>query len=469
MTGPARLPYNDVNSAERGASPGRTLPGMTAAETAPTPLLQNPRFLRFTVSRLASQTGQNALLYGLLIVVVDRTGSSLHTSLFVLASVVPSVLVGLVAGVVVDRLPKKLVLVAGNAARVGVAVGLAYYGLDVWHIYLFTLLLWTVHQFYSPAEGAATPALVPREQLSAANAMLNFALTVAQILGMAILAPLTLKTVGPEALVVTTAALFGAGIFFLMPVTDLSPAGPRVREERTSLRAALTRGWRILREDPHAYQAMVQYTLISAAMAALVVIIPKYVESVLSTSAENTVFVFAPGAVGVVLGLRLAAFLARLMNNRRVTTLGFALFVACLAGFGLVQVVVRLLEDQAGLPLTEVESAVGLSPVVAAAMILSAPAGFAFALVGVASRTVLLEQAPPHMRGRVFATQNAISSLITVPPTLAAGLVADLFDARLVAVGMASLLVAAYLYTRSGVARLPAPAEGAAAGTGGTP
>ena len=55
------------------------------------PLLADRRFASLWLSQGLAQTAQNALLFSLLIVILDITGSSLHTSLLVLCFILPSI------------------------------------------------------------------------------------------------------------------------------------------------------------------------------------------------------------------------------------------------------------------------------------------------------------------------------------------------------------------------------------------
>src|SRR5947209_16627471 len=87
-----------------------TGPAIPAA--APVPSLRtNPRFRRFWFGRLLANIAQNAILLALLVTVVNRTGSTIHSSLLVLSFVIPAAVLGVIGGVVVDHLPKRGVLV----------------------------------------------------------------------------------------------------------------------------------------------------------------------------------------------------------------------------------------------------------------------------------------------------------------------------------------------------------------------
>ena len=80
-------------------------------------LLHDEPFRIWWLTRFACQTAQGALLYALLIIVVDRTDASFYSSLFVVASLAPALVFGLPGGIVSDRLPKRPLMVGLNLAR----------------------------------------------------------------------------------------------------------------------------------------------------------------------------------------------------------------------------------------------------------------------------------------------------------------------------------------------------------------
>src|ERR1043166_6399269 len=89
-----------------------------------TELLEHDSFRRFWIMRLASTGVANAPLYALLVFTVRLSGSALATGGLLLTILVPSVLLGAVGGVVVDRLPRGLILFVANALRVVLLFGL---------------------------------------------------------------------------------------------------------------------------------------------------------------------------------------------------------------------------------------------------------------------------------------------------------------------------------------------------------
>jgi len=160
------------------------------------PMLRaNPRFQRFWLARMLSHSAQNAILLALLVTVVNETGSTVHSSLLVLTFVVPSALFGLLGGVVVDRLPKREVLVTTGLFRTALGLLFIRAGASVPSIYVTNLALAVITQLAAPAESATLPSLVPENQLVGATAALNLEVVISQVLGTVLLAPLLVKTI----------------------------------------------------------------------------------------------------------------------------------------------------------------------------------------------------------------------------------------------------------------------------------
>ena len=434
------------NQTRRGAA------GAVTAEPHP-PLMDDERFRVFWLSRLVTQTAQGALLYALLIVVVDQTDRSFFNSLFVICSIVPSLAFGLPAGMVADALPRRPLLVGLNLIRFFFLVFLVVREPSLLGIFATTLAIWTIHQFYSPVESAALATLVAPARYTAAQALSNLALTLAQLMGLVILAPVLLKTAGPRPLFALCAALFvvAAGFTMLLPRMDdhlvpgTSSARQVARRRAGSMRAALMGGWRVVRADRTTYEALADDVLVGIGMSSLVVIMPLYLRRVLDTAAENTVFVFAPAALGLVLGLRYAPRIGRVVGERRTATMALIGFAVCVGSLGFVKQLHGFLTDGMQLPLNQVAELASIPRLVLIAMLLSIPAGFASALVSVTARSVLLARTPSSARGQVIATQSLLGNLGALVPTLLAGIAADLVGVEPIAVAIAVAIAAGAL------------------------
>lgn len=407
-------------------------------------LLDDPDFRLLWLSRLLAQTAQGALLYALLILVVDLSSRSFYASLFVACSNIPSIIFGLPAGIVADNIPRKHLLVGLNAARFIFMLFMVASEPSLGSVFAATLGIWVIHQFYSPAEASMLADLVPPTRYTSAQSLFNLALTVSQAVGLVILAPIMLRIGGPELVFVMAGGLWliAGALTVLLPAIPVNEAATK-RPRRRGLIESLGAGWRFVRGDRPTLEAILDDVLVSVGMSALVVIIPFYLERVLGTSKENTVFVFAPAALGLVIGLRLAPMLGKMIGERYSASLSLAGFALCILSLGFVEETYRFLNDTLHIPLTQITDWLSISPLIFVAMLISIPAGVTSSIVNVAARSILLQRSPAPVRGQVIATQGLIGNVLGLIPTLVAGLATDIFGVVPVAIAIAVLILIA--------------------------
>jgi hypothetical protein len=312
-------------------------------------------------------------------------------------------------------------------------------------IFAVTLGLWTIHQFYNPAEGTTPALLVPEKSYADAQALANLALALAQFAGLVVAGPLFLRFASPPALFAFAGALFvGAAM-----LTAVLPAlgGPRQiarpvegESHLAEARRLVFAGWRSIKGDRAVLKAMTDDVLVGVGLSALVVIAPFYLVRVLGTSSQNTVFVFAPAAFGLVVGLRVAPAIGRAVGLQTAVTGALILFAVCVGALGFVGQL-RTASIRAGLPIDRVADSLGLPELVLLVMALSVPAGFASAVVGVSARAVLLAGTPESARGQVVATQNVLGNLGALVPTLLAGITADWLGVQTIAAAIGLVIL----------------------------
>ena len=178
-------------------------------------VFRNASFLRLWLSQAATQIGGNMVLFGLT-VIVSSTQPNTAVSLLILSFLVPAVLFSAVAGVYVDRVDRRLVLIATNILRGFAMIGLVLVGDQFLLILLLNIFVSTVTVFFAPAEAAMIPEVVPRHQLLSANGVFTITLNAAFAIGFALLGPLVINLAGPQAVIVVVAALYflAAGLLF---------------------------------------------------------------------------------------------------------------------------------------------------------------------------------------------------------------------------------------------------------------
>jgi MFS family permease len=121
----------------------------------------------------------------------------------------PGVIVGSIAGVYVDRLDRRNVLIAANLlqAVTVTALLLVVHGGRVWPVYVTAAIQSIIASFAVPAESALLPSLVPAEQLVAANALTTLNNRLARLVGVPV-GGLLLGLFGLEPVVIADAASF---------------------------------------------------------------------------------------------------------------------------------------------------------------------------------------------------------------------------------------------------------------------
>jgi MFS family permease len=123
----------------------------------------------------------------LLVLTQRLTGSVAAVAGTAIAVALPQLLIGMPAGVYVDRWNRKSVMVVSDLIRGGLVLGfiLIQSQSDIWLMYGFAFAQACVGAFFNPAKGAMIPALVGRDRLLAANSVMETSRIVSGLLGTA--------------------------------------------------------------------------------------------------------------------------------------------------------------------------------------------------------------------------------------------------------------------------------------------
>ncbi|MDP2675759.1 MAG: MFS transporter [Dehalococcoidia bacterium] len=414
-------------------------------------LLLQPRFATLWLTQGLAQTAQNAILFTLLVVVLQLTGSSAASSVLVLAFILPSIFMGVFVGVLLDRWRKGTILVATNLVRAGACILYLFFHEDLLIIYAISLAFSTSGLFFNPAVVSLVPALVPKERLVSANSLYNFTLTGSQLAGMVFLAPAVLKLWDERVMFIAAGALFTLAAALAVWLSNLQngrdielPKGPLFG----GMPAEFRKSWRALTSDAASALALGQLTMSSTLVLLFAILIPRYMQDVLGVSADSAAFIFAPTGVGALIGLRFIPWFSRWGKNR-VVVIGLVGVAISLALLATVRGLVEIMETTPG-PLNP-GNLLGLSLLQSLTMMFAAPMGFAYALLNAPAQTVLHERAPPEMRGRIFATQVVSANFVSLLPLLVVGAITDFVGVTAVLLGISVfLLLFAYASVRVG-------------------
>lgn len=136
-------------------------------------VLRRPSFALLWTGGLISTAGDRMLLIALPFFVYQRTGSTVATAAMIVAELVPSVLLGSIAGVLVDRWDRRRILVITNMLQaLAVLLLLLVQGDEwLWVVYVVAAAQSSLAAFAAPAEGALLPSLVEERDLVPANSL----------------------------------------------------------------------------------------------------------------------------------------------------------------------------------------------------------------------------------------------------------------------------------------------------------
>ncbi len=425
-------------------------------------VLRNRRFLALWLAQVASQIGGNMVLFGLTVMVADIAGSSASVSLLILTFLVPAVVFSAPAGVFVDRVDRRIVLVATNVARGGVFILLVVLVTNITAtntqlliIYGLNIVVSTLTVFFAPAEASMIPMLVDRRQLLAANSLFTLTLQAAFAIGFALLGPLAVSLSSVIALVIFVAILYfvAAALCVTLPAAPPSrgeaPARGAIGEAEqamASMAGDLREGIAYIRDNRSIFWSL-SYLAISASLIGVMGVLgPAFARDVLGLTGEGLAVLLLPLGAGLVIGILLLNAYGRLFPRRRVIEGGLIGLAVSIALLALAEPISTFLKGTPG----GIGNLVSLLGIV---VMLALASGIGYAFVAVPAQTQLQEELPEDIRGRVFGVLNMLVNIASFLPIILVGYIADGIGPDTVLLACAVLVFAAGI--RSMVAAPP--------------
>src|SRR5262245_27297676 len=184
--------WSCIRSTRRGSRRGQAMaeePSLEAGEPglAVRAVLQLRDFRLLWLAQIVSDFGDSLTTLALLILVNQLTGSTAALATMAIVLAIPQVTFGLVAGVYVDRMDRKRIMIVSDLLRGFLVLGFTLVGSrdQLWLLYLIGFAQATIGTFFTPARGALTPHLVPPTGLLAANSLAQTSRVIFGLLGTA--------------------------------------------------------------------------------------------------------------------------------------------------------------------------------------------------------------------------------------------------------------------------------------------
>ena len=137
-------------------------------------LLRENRNYRYTwLGQVVSEIGDHFNNIAVFSLAVAATKSGLVVSGIMLSRAVPAMLIGPAAGVVLDRLNRKHVMIASDLIRAVVAMLfiLTVNRHDTWLLYVLSAALMLASPFFTSGRASILPTIATREELHTANSL----------------------------------------------------------------------------------------------------------------------------------------------------------------------------------------------------------------------------------------------------------------------------------------------------------
>ena len=371
---------------------------------------------------LISIAGDWVLYAALPFFVYERTGSTIATAGMIAAELGPGIVVGSMAGVYVDRLDRRRLLVTANLLQALTVTALVavVHGDRVWVVYVTAAAQSVIASFAIPAESALLPSLVKPEQLVAANALTTLNNRLARLTGVP-LGGLLLGLFGLEQVVIVDAASFLIAAAMVSLVS--APARVAVRRDG-SVWASLGREWldglKLVRSDRTVAMLFWVLGLMTFGGTMLDPLYVAWVRDVLHRGPQVYAYLLTTAAAtGIAGALLVARYRDRLAPR---VLMGWS---SILAGIALV--------------------AKWDLPFVALTFALTAVGGLASVASAIGVETWVQQSVQDEFRGRVFATLGASGAFFSLGGAMTGGIAAHLLGVT------ATLNVASLLVVLSGV------------------
>ena len=391
-----------------------------------------------TSSMILSQTAANAVTSALIVLVAELTHNNTSSSFLILLAIIPAVLFGFAGGVIVDRVDRRIVLIVTNSARAVAIIPLLLAGDSVTTAYLVNFLVAAVTLFFVPAEAATIPSIVRRSDLLVANSLFTFTFNGAFLVGFIILAPVMVSLYGFTALWFTIVIMFEIASVLCLTLPSVPPTaklGADVAERAvTETRRGIADAFHYLRSTPLVTWAMVYIALTYTLVAIAGALAPGFVREVLRLGERNVVVLVGPAGIGVVVGLGVLNVVSRRIGRSHAIGLGLLVISIALAALA----AARPFADVFALPFF-----IGIVSVTAFVF------GMAYSFITVPAMTLLQEELPEDIRGRVFGVLNSLVSIFSFLPLIIVGPIADVWGIAPVFVLAAAAVFGVWLAGRS--------------------
>ncbi len=381
-------------------------------------LRDNPDYRKLYFGQIVSLLGDWFNYIAVQTLVFELTQSGLATGLAIITSTLPAFFLTPVAGSIVDRFDRRKIMIAADAARAVLALGMVLVRTadQIPLIYILMALLVVFGSFFNPASSAAIPNLVRRDQLYAANALSNSTWGVMLAVG-ALAGGVTISVVGMDMAFVVNALSFVFSACMLLLIHKPFGHADALHGRDLNPFADFAEGFAYAWNRPQTL-ALLTVKAGGALAAGVVLLLTVFSFKVFGAGAVGIGLLQLARGVGILLGpLVVAPFVAgRIGRAQQAIALGFLVAGISYAFFG-------------------------ASPSLLLGMLTVTCAHLGWGSNWSLSATLLQQLTPDRIRGRIFSMDMGLFTLTNALSTFGTGIAVDRFAPHTVSLALGGVFV----------------------------
>ena len=343
LAAPALAPIG-IEGGPAGVVAPRPVPGIIerARRHPYVRLALNGPFSAMWTGQLISLFGDRVNQLALAFLVLQMTDSPLAVGLVFVAATLPNLVLGPIAGTLVDRWDQKQVMIVSDLLRAAAVLLIpiaAVTSLPL--VYPLVFLVTAISIFFRPARTAVLPRIVRPDELVTANSATWLGETLADVIGYP-LAGLFVASLGAsvplafwfDAATYIASALLIASVF-IPPLTRESPVAEGIRGVIDDLVA----GWRFLRHETVLLANTLQGVAGQFTAGLMLTLTPIFARDILAHGAESWSTDYGLMETAIGLGNLIGGFVIGLIGARlakgRLVIFGYAAYGLCIAALAL--------------------------------------------------------------------------------------------------------------------------------------
>ncbi len=370
-------------------------------------VIKNRDFTLLWISQFASVFCAQTLNFVLAYIIFKETGSSFNVSLMFLFYILPIPILGLFAGIIVDHVSRRKIMIYTNLMQTVIVLFYLLVGSRWYFIFPIIFLYSVVDEFYFPAEAAMLPRLVTKEQLPVANFLFTLASYGSMVVGFSFSGEI-IKLFGTQLTFVLASVLLG-----IATISTYFFQADYIKQKLSFFAGdPFGKMWQEIKAN---YRFILKNRVLNLTMAILLFFQTSVALLGISAPELGTAVLgydFLDLGVKLILPIFLGSILGALTVDRFIKVARKKLLLFGLFGGAILLTTMGIL---------------GLIPNVHPLFvtILLVLLGFVAAEIMITGQTIIQEETPDEVMGRVMGSQKLLQAILVAVPVLFAGAMID--------------------------------------------